>query len=75
MMSGTRNAPPISTSSPRETIASPSRASADRATSKAPAALFTTSASSAPVSSTRRSRQSAWRDPRVPADTSYSRFA
>src|SRR5437588_659134 len=32
MMSGIRKAPPISTSSPRDTIASPPRASAERAT-------------------------------------------
>src|SRR6266576_3916733 len=74
MISGIRNAPPISTSSPRDTTASPLRASADRATSRAPAALFTTMASSAPVNSTRRSRQSAWREPRVPWARSYSRF-
>src|SRR6266852_1172618 len=57
MMSGIRNDPPISTSSPRETTASPPRASALSASSTAPAALFTTSASAAPVSSTSRSRQ------------------
>ena len=74
MMSGIRNAPPISTSSPRDTTASPSRASAERATRRAPAALFTTSASPAPVSSIRRSRHSAWREPRVPRARSYSRF-
>src|SRR5438132_359921 len=38
MISGIRNAPPISTSSPRDTTASPLRASADRATSRAPGA-------------------------------------
>src|SRR6266702_5300678 len=65
---------PISTSSPRDTTASPLRASAERATSRAPAALFTTMASSAPVNSTRKSRQSAWREPRVPWARSYSRF-
>src|SRR5206468_2557401 len=36
MMSGMRNAPPISTSSPRDTIASPSRASAESAHGGAP---------------------------------------
>jgi hypothetical protein len=56
--SGTRKSPPISTSSPRETMVSPPRASAVR-TSSAPAAqLLTTSASSAPVSSaTARARR------------------
>ena len=74
MISGMRNAPPISTSSPRDTTASPSRASAESASSSAPAALLTTSASAAPVSSKRRPRHSAWREPRVPAARSYSRF-
>src|SRR3989442_1574340 len=66
-MSGIRNDPPISTSSPRDTTASPPRARALRATSSAPAALFTTSASSAPVSSTSRSRRGGGGGRRPPA--------
>ena len=75
MISGMRNDPPISTSSPRDTTASPPRASALSARSSAPAALLTTSASAAPVSSTSRSRQWACREPRVPRPKSYSSAA
>ena len=56
MMSGMRNAPPISISSPRETIASRPRASVLSTSSTAAALLLTTVASSAPVSSQSRSR-------------------
>ena len=51
MMSGTRKLPPISTSSPRDTIASAPSANVLSASTIALAPLFTTSASSAPVSS------------------------
>ena len=54
MMSGMRNPPPISTSSPRETTTSLPRASVSSASSTAAAQLLTTSAASAPVR--RRSR-------------------
>ena len=74
MMSGTRKLPPISTSSPREMIASRPSASVLSARTSAAAQLFTTSASSAPVSSARRAAQCTCREPRVPASTSYSRF-
>ena len=52
MMSGMRKAPPISISSPRETIASRPRARVLTASRTAAALLLTTVASSAPVSST-----------------------
>ena len=58
MMSGMRNSPPISISSPRETMTSRPWASVSRASSTAAALLLTTSASSAPVS--RRSSASTW---------------
>ena len=56
MMSGRRNAPPISISSPRETIASRALASVFSTSSTAAALLLTTVASSAPVSSRTRPR-------------------
>jgi len=51
MMSGTRKLPPISTNSPRDTIASAPSANVLSASTIALAPLFTTNASSAPVSS------------------------
>ena len=64
--SGTRKPPPISTSSPRETITSRPAASAASDSSVAAALLLTTTAASAPVR--RQSSRSAWtsRRPRVP---------
>ena len=75
MISGSRNSPPISISSPRETSTSRPRASPSRARSSAPAALFTTSAASAPVASRSSASAAAPRRPRVPAARSYSTAA
>ena len=50
MMSGIRNSPPISISSPRETSTFLPLASAASVSRSAAAQLFTTSAASAPVS-------------------------
>ena len=50
MMSGIRNSPPISISSPRETNTFLPLASAASVSTSAAAQLFTTSAASAPVS-------------------------
>ena len=75
MISGMRKLPPISISSPRETIASRPSASVLSASTSAAAQLLTTSASSAPVSSRKQRRavrRSAIRARR--ASTSYSRF-
>ena len=74
MMSGMRNAPPISTSSPRETSTSLPRASVLSSSSTAAALLFTAVAASPPVNS--RSRPSRWssRSPRSPLPRSYSRL-
>ena len=72
MMSGTRKLPPISTSSPREMTASRPSQNVFSARTSAAAQLFTTSASSAPVSSVSSDVQCAWRDPRRPLATSYS---
>src|SRR5579862_1606559 len=74
-MSGTRNDPPISTSSPRDTITARPAASAASATRHAAALLLTTSASSAPVSSRNAPTRCPCRDPRSPCSRSYSRFA
>ena len=72
MMSGSRNDPPISISSPRETIVSlpPARVLSVRST--AAALLLTTQASSAPVSSQMRPRTWSSRSPRPPVARSYS---
>jgi hypothetical protein len=70
--SGTRKSPPISTNSPRETIVSPSRASAVSTSSAAAAQLLMTSASSAPVSSASSASARAPRRPRAPVSVSYS---
>ena len=66
MTSGMRKPPPISTSWPREMIASRPWPSADRISSTAAALLLVTSASSAPVSRRSRSVTSLWREPRSP---------
>ena len=73
MISGSRNEPPISISSPRDTIVSLPSASAFSASTSAPALLLTASAASAPVS--RSSQPEIWssRSPRRPVSTSYSR--
>ena len=75
MIWGSRNSPPISISSPRETSTSRPRASPPRASSSAPAALLTTSAASAPVASRSSASAAAPRRPRVPAARSYSTAA
>src|SRR5260221_168241 len=73
--SGTRNPPPISTSSPRDTRTSRPAASAASMIIVAAALLFTTTAASAPVSR----QSSAWactsRRPRSPRARSYSSVA
>ena len=72
MMSGMRNAPPISISSPRDTIASRPPARVLRQSSTAAALLFTTVASSAPVSAQSRPRTWSSRSPRLPVGSSNS---
>src|SRR5712692_2666437 len=74
MIAGMRNDPPISMSSPRETITSLRAASAASTSTTAAALLFTTVAASAPVSSA--SSASTWvsRSPRAPGARSYSRL-
>jgi hypothetical protein len=74
MMSGTRNPPPISTSSPRDTITSRSRATAPSASSTAAALLLTTIPASAPHTRARSRPACSWRDPRSPESIRYSRF-
>ena len=61
-----RKPSPISTSSPRETITSPSRLVAARASSTAAALLLTTRASAAPVRAHSTSRTWRWRVARSP---------
>ncbi len=61
-----RKPSPISTSSPRETITSPSRLVAASASSTAAALLLTTSASAAPVRAHSTSRTWRWRVARSP---------
>ena len=73
MMSGSRNEPPISISSPRDTIVSRPSASAFSASTSAPALLLTASAASAPVSRTSQPEIWSSRSPRRPVSTSYSR--
>ena len=72
MMSGTRNDPPISTSSPRDTTASCPRANSWSTIMTAAALLFTASAASAPVSVQLRRSPGSWRLPRAMASVSYS---
>ena len=73
--SGTRNPPPISTNSPRETAAPRSVAKAANTNSTADAPLFTTMASSASHSRANNAAAWAWREPRRPDDRSNSRLA
>ena len=73
MMSGMRNDPPISMSSPRLTTTSRPRANSARTIITAAALLFTTAASSAPVMAQMSSRTWSWREPRTPSSTSNSR--
>ena len=73
-MSGIRNEPPISINSPREMSTSRPSAWVERASTSAPAALFTTNASSAPVRRRSLSRPCVERCPRVPVERSYSRL-
>jgi hypothetical protein len=70
--SGTRNAPPISMSWPRETTTG--RPSAATASSTAPAQLLTAIAASAPVTSRSTPSTCSWRDPRDPSPSDSSRF-
>ena len=74
MTSGMRKAPPISTSSPRETITSRPCASAPMVSSTAAALLLTTVAASAPVRVHSSSSTSESRSPRPPVARSYSRL-
>lgn len=69
-----RKAPPISTSSPRETITSLPRAIAAMVSSTAAALLFTTVAACAPVSVHSSSSTRLSRSPRPPLSRLYSRL-
>jgi hypothetical protein len=69
-----RKLPPISTSWPRETITSLSRASARSVITVAAAQLFTAVADSAPVSRTSQPRTRSCRDDRLPVSSASSRF-
>ena len=73
MMSGIRNSPPISISSPRETSTFLPFASAASVSTSAAAQLFTTSAASASVIAARRSSARPPREPRFPVARSTSR--
>src|SRR5438105_6272592 len=73
-ISGTRNPPPISTSSPRLTTAAPPDPRAARASSVAPAQLLTAWAASAPNSSHNSGSSAALRCRRRPVRRSISRF-
>ena len=74
MTSGTRNLPPISTSSPRDTGTSPPRQRADRVSITAAALLFTAMAASAPVILQRSFSKWEYLSPLAPASRSYSRL-
>ena len=74
MISGIRNAPPISISSPRDTITSLPCASEFSPSSTAAALLFTTVAASAPVNCTNNCSSVSSRLPRLPAARSYSKL-
>ena len=74
MMSGTRNAPPISTSSPRETITSLRCASALSVRNTPAALLLTMVQASAPVSSRSRPSTRSSRSPRRALSRSNSRL-
>ena len=71
--SGTRNPPPISTASPRETITSLPSAKADNPRSNAEALLFTTKEASAPVISLSKDCRCDCLEPLLPLDRSNSR--
>ena len=73
-ISGSRKLPPISTSCPRETITSRPAARAFKASTVAPALLFTAVAASAPVSSLSSRAIPPVRRPRVPSSRSSSRL-
>ena len=75
MIWGSRNSPPISISSPRETTTSRPLARPPRASSSPPAALLATRAASAPVASRSSASAAAPRRPRAPAARSYSTAA
>ena len=74
MMSGMRNAPPISISSPRETGTSLRFARVSRTSSTAAALLLTTIAASAEVSRRSRGSTCRCRSPRRPVSRSNSRL-
>ena len=74
MTSGTRNEPPISTNSPRETTTGRPAASACKANISAAAPLLTTNPSSASPSQRSNGRSNAWREPRSPLSRSSSRL-
>ena len=69
-----RNFPPISTSSPRDTITSPDLASVLRHKRTAAALLFTTRAASAPVRRQSKDSKCAFLSPLSPRCRSYSRL-
>src|SRR3990172_12200601 len=68
-----RNAPPISTSSPRETMTSRPAASAARPSSTAAALLLTAKPASPPVVISSSPSTCVWREPRSPVSGSISR--
>ena len=74
MMSGMRKAPPISTSSPRETMTSRPEPRALSISSTAAALLLTTVTASAPVNARSCSSTRSSRSPRLPVSMSHSRF-
>ena len=74
MTSGRRKAPPISTSSPRDTTTSRPLASAAMVSITAAALLLTTVAASAPVISQISDSTKSSRSPRPPVSRSYSRL-
>ena len=74
MMSGMRNSPPISMSSPRDTITSLPRARLSSTRSTAEALLLTTSDASAPVRRRRRPATWLYREPRSFVAMSISRL-
>ena len=72
MISGMRNDPPISTSSPRETTASWPFANSESTMRVAAALLLTAMAASAPVSAHTSDSMWSWRLPRAMFSTLYS---
>ena len=72
MISGTRKLPPISTSSPRLTMASLPAANSASTIMTAAALLFTAMAASAPVSAQMRCSTWLWRLPRAMFSMLYS---